>query len=60
MPDILSIKINILDSVATPLSTEQIKDKIFLINQFFVHKDVNRHKELQMALKMNVQNPLIT
>ena len=57
---IISIKINILDSAATPLSTEQIKDDIFLIYQFFVHKDVNRHKELQMALKMNVQNPLIT
>jgi len=59
MPNIRNIKINILDSPATQAQDPHI-DPIYLIYQFFVHKDVNRHKELQLALKMNVQNPLIS
>lgn len=60
MPSILEVKINILDSPATPVTTEQTKDPIFLIYQFFTHPNVNRHKEIQLALKMNVQNPFIS
>ena len=60
MPSIFEVKINILDSPATPVTTEQIKDPIFLIYQFFTHPNVNRHKEIQLALKMNVQNPFIS
>ena len=59
MPSIFDIKINILDSPTTQITSERIEDPIFLIYQFFVHKDTNRHKELQLALRMNVQNPLI-
>ena len=33
MPSILEVKINILDSPATPVTTEQTKDPIFLIYQ---------------------------
>ena len=58
MPSILDIKINILDSPATQTTQGPHIDPIYLIYQFFVHKDVNRHKELQLALQMNVQNPL--
>ena len=60
MPSIFDIKINILDSPATQATTEVHIDPIYLIYQFFVHKDVDRHKELQLALKMNVQNPLVS
>ena len=60
MPDILSKKINILASPATQATTNPHIDPIYLIYQFFVHKDVSRHGELQLALKMNVQNPLVS
>ena len=59
MPTILSKKIHILHSPATEQTKEKIKDTIFLIYQFFVHKNPNRHRELQMALRFNVANPLI-
>ena len=54
------VKINVLASLATQATTNPHIDPIYLIYQFFVHKDVNRHREIQLALKMNVQNPLIS
>jgi len=60
MPNIRDVKINILDSPATQATTEAHIYPIYMIYQFFVHKDVNRHREIQIALKMNVQNQLIS
>ena len=33
---------------------------IYLIYQYFIHKDKSRNKELQKCLRFNVENPFIT
>ena len=33
---------------------------IYLIYQFFVHKDKSRNQELQKCLRFNVENPFIS
>ena len=35
------------------------KDKIFLIYQFFIHNNTKRHREIQQALQININNQLI-
>jgi hypothetical protein len=35
------------------------QEKIYLIYQFFVHKDADRNKELRKCLRFNVENPHI-
>ena len=42
-----------------PIKSVSDKDKIYLIYQFFVHRDVTRSKELRKCLKFNVDNPHI-
>ena len=33
---------------------------IYLIYQYFIHKDKSRNKELQKCLRFHVENPFIT
>ena len=42
-----------------PIKNKPDTDKIYLIYQFFVHKDNNRNIELRKCLRFNVENPHI-
>ncbi len=39
-----------------PIKKNKDNEKIYLIYQYFVHRDSSRHKELQTCLKFNVKN----
>jgi hypothetical protein len=54
----LSRKFHLLPSPSTPCF-DPIKGNIFLIYQFFVHSSPERHKEIQNALRFNVENQYI-
>jgi len=42
-----------------PIKDKPDTDKIYLIYQFFIHKDKNRNIELRKCLRFNVENPYI-
>ena len=48
-----------LSNPATVLS-EPNEDPVHLFLQFFVHRDEARHREFQLCLRKNVENPIIT
>ena len=54
-----NIHIHTLDSLQTNLEKKEENNPIFLIYQFFIHKNKERHSEIQLALKKNVSNELI-
>ena len=54
-----NIHIYTLDSLETNLEKKEEKNPIFLIYQFFIHKNKERHSEIQLALKKNVSNEFI-
>ena len=49
-------------SKSKKINTKEKADNqpIYLLYQFFVHKDKSRNKELQKCLRFNVENPFIT
>ena len=47
-------------SLPIPVTTEKTcTDPIFLITQFFLHRDKNRRREIQYCLQKNCENPSI-
>ena len=54
-----NIHIYTLDSLETKLEKKEENNPIFLIYQFFIHKNKERHSEIQLALKKNVSNEFI-
>ena len=49
-------------SISGKIKTKENPDNesIYLIYQYFVHRDASRNKELQECLRKNVENPHIT
>ena len=49
-------------SISGKINTKSKTDNepIYLIYQYFVHRDASRNKELQECLRRNVENPFIT